>query len=304
MSPSNRRTSAARRALRFSGAGFWVRPAAQRGQAILEFMVAALVLIPLFLLMPLIGKYLDIKQATIAASRKLAFECTVRYADCSNLTANPSFADEIRMGFFAGDASPVLTNDYPAQDAIGAGQGNPLWVDNQGRSLLENYSNVGVEADAKNVNVGGSLVSDLFDVGPGTFGLDLEKGLFDARVQANLSPTHGGANFLTQLDSMILKMQFHTAILTNAWTASQPGAQGDKCQPDTNTVIGRVSQVALCLAPYKVADAAYLPASDFVLPIAGVFEKNVGSFEFHNFMTPTWVDSVPTTDSVGYQRLQ
>jgi hypothetical protein len=276
----------------------------QRGQAIIEFLVAALVLIPLFLLMPLIGKYLDIKQATIAASRKLAFECTVRYADCSNLTANPSFADEIRMRFFAGDQSPVLSNDYPAQDAIGAGQGNPLWVDNQGRSLLENYSNIGIEADQKAVNPGGNLVNGLLAAGPGTFGLDLQKGLFDARVQTNLSPTHGGVNFLTQLDSLVLKMQFHTAILTNAWTANGPGVQGDKCQPDVNTVIGRVSEVALCLAPYKVADAAYLPASAVVLPIAGAFESNVGGFEFHDFLTPTWVDRVPTTDSVGYPRLQ
>jgi hypothetical protein len=37
----------------------------QRGQAIIELLVAALVLIPLFLLMPLV----DIKQATIAAKR-------------------------------------------------------------------------------------------------------------------------------------------------------------------------------------------------------------------------------------------
>ncbi len=279
-------------------------PRSQRGQAIIEFLTAGLVLIPLFLLIPLIGKYLDIKQTTIAASRKLAFECTVRYADCSNLAGNPSFADEIRVRFFSGDRSPVLTNDYPAQDAIGAGQGNPLWVDNQGKSLLENYSNVGIEADAKNVDVDGALVGGLLKAGPGSFGLDLEKGLFDARVQANLSPTRGGADFLTQLNSLVLKMQFHTAILTNAWTADKPGAAGDKCQPDKNTVIGRVSQVGLCLAPYKVADAAYLPASAVVIPIAGILETNVNRFEFHDFMTPAWVDAVPTTDSVGYPRLQ
>jgi hypothetical protein len=279
------------------------RPA-QRGQAVVEFLVAGLVLIPLFLLMPLIGKYLDIKQSTIAASRKLAFECTVRYADCGNLAGNPSFADEIRMRFFSGDQAPVLTNDYPAQDAIGTGQGNPLWVDNQGRSLLENYSNVGIEADAKDVNLEGGLVTGLLGAGPGTFGLDLKKGLFDARVQTNLSPTHGGADFLTQLNSMILKMQFHTAIMTNAWTASGPGAKGDKCQPDKNTVIGRVSQAALCLPPYEGFDAVYFPASAVVLPIAGALESNVGSFHFHDFMTPAWVDTVPTTDSVGYPRLK
>jgi hypothetical protein len=280
------------------------RGTAQAGQAIIEFLVAGLVLIPLFVLMPLIGKYLDIKETTIAASRKLAFECTVRYADCSNLAGNPSFADEIRMRFFSGDPSPVLTNDYPAQDAIEAGQGNPLWVDDKGAPLLEKYSDVGIEADAGTVDPGGAVVNQLLRAGPATFGLDLTAGLFNARVQTDLSPTTGGADFLTQLNSLVLKMQFHTAILTNAWTANGPGAQGDKCNPGRNTVIGRVSQAGLCLAPYQAADLAYLPASAVVLPLAGSFETNVGDFHFHDFMTPGWVDNVPTTDSVGYSRLQ
>jgi hypothetical protein len=282
------------------------RRSTQGGQAIVEFLVAGLVLIPLFLLMPLIGKYLEIKQTSIAASRKLAFECTVRYDDCSNLAGNPSFADEIRMRFFAGDQAPVLTNDYPAQDAIQAGEGDPLWVDNQGRPLLENYSDVGIAADASDIDPGGTLVTDLLNAGPGTFGLNVKQGLFNARVQVQLSPKNGGADFLTQLNSLILKMQFHTAIMTNAWTANGPGAKGDKCQPDTNTVIGRVSQVGLCLAPYTVADAVYLPASAVILPLANVLvsESNSGSFNFHDFMTPGWVDEVPTTDSVGYPRLQ
>lgn len=281
-----------------------MRSSTQRGQAIIEFLVGALVLIPLFLLLPLLGKYLDIKQATIAASRKLAFECTVRYADCSNLNGNPSFADEIRMRFFAGDESPVLTNDLPGQDAVQPGQGNPLWVDNRGRPLLENYSDVGIRADASDIDPGPGLVASLLEAGPDTFGLNLSQGLFNARVQAQLSTSNGGTDFLTQLDSLFLKMQFHTAIMTNAWTANGPGGSGDKCQPDKSTVIGRVSQAGLCLIPYKVADAAYLPDSAVILPIAGAFESNVGDFHFHDFMTPAWVDTVPTSDSTGYPRLQ
>jgi hypothetical protein len=276
----------------------------QRGQAIIEFLVGALVLIPLFLLIPLIGKYLDIKQTTIAASRKLAFECTVRYADCSNLDGNPSFANEIRQRFFSGDQTPVLTNDLPAQDAVQAGQGNPLWVDNQGRPLLENYSDVGIKADASDIDPGNGLVTSLLNAGPDTFGLSIEQGLFNARVQAQLSTGNGGADFLTQLNSLFLKMQFHTAIMTNAWTANGPGNAGDTCQPDKNTVVGRVSQVGLCLTPYQVADAAYLPASAVVLPLAGALESNVGSFNFHDFVTPAWVDEVPTSDTTGYPRLK
>jgi len=46
----------------------------QRGQALVEALVAALVLVPLALLAVLLGKFQSMQQATIAASRTLAFE--------------------------------------------------------------------------------------------------------------------------------------------------------------------------------------------------------------------------------------
>lgn len=274
-----------------------------RGQAIVEFLVAALVLIPLFLLVPVIGKYLDIKQATIAASRKLAFECTVRYQDCNSLNGSSSFADEIRLRFYGGDTAPVLTNDRPTQDAVGQ-DGNPLWVDRQGRPLLENYSDVGVRTDPGNFQVDGNLITSLLNVGPGLFGLDIQRGLFDARVQVGVASKNGGTSFVDQLDSLAVSMQFHTAILTNAWNADGPGGKGDRCQPDHNTVAGRVSQVSLCLLPYQGYDAAYLPASLIIQPIVATVESNGDQFNFHDFIDTGWVDQVPTSDPVGFPRLQ
>jgi hypothetical protein len=288
------------------GSRMLITTASQRGQAIVEFLVASLVLIPLFLLIPVIGKYLDMKQATIAASRKLAFECTVRYQDCDNLSGNTSFADEIRMRFYAGDTSPVLTNDRPGQDAVGQ-DGNPLWVDRQGRPLLENYSDVGVTTDPSNIQVGGDLVNALLSAGPALFGLQIESGLFDARVQVAVAPRNGGSSFVDQLDSLAVNMQFHTAILTNAWNADGPGGKGDRCEPDRNTVAGRVSQVSLCLPQYRAADLTYLPAYLVLQPLTslpGLAESNAGQFNFHDFIDAGWVDQVPVSDSVGFPRLQ
>lgn len=275
------------------------------GQAIIEFLVAAIVLVPLFLLVPMIGKYLDMKQATIAASRQLAFECTVRYDDCADLNGHPSFADEIRTRFYAGDRAAVLTNDRPVSDAINAGQGNPLWVNRRGEPLLENYADVGIVADAHDIEPGSSVVSSVLEFGPSLFGLELERGLFDARVQVNLSKANGGTSFTDQLDSLAMNMQFHTAILTNAWDASGPGGRSDRCHPERNTVAGRVSEVALCLPPYEVADAAYLIASVAIEDLSGPIQSNSDEFNFHDFIDERWVDRVPTTpDPVGYPRLK
>lgn len=274
------------------------------GQALIEFLVAALALVPLFLLVPMLGKYLDIKQATIAASRKLAFECTVRYQDCNDLNAHPSFADEIRTRFYAGDRAQVLSSDRQVSEAISAGQGNPLWVDRKGRPLLENYNDLGIRTDASDIDPGSGLVGSALKVGPGLFGLQLERGLFNARVQVKLSQKNGGKSFQDQLDALALKMQFHTAILTNAWDANGPGGRKDRCHPERNTVAGRVSEVGLCLPEYRISDAAYTIAAVAIEDLSGPLQPNSGSFNFHDFIDERWVERVPTTDPVGYPRLK
>lgn len=276
----------------------------QRGQSLVEFLVAGLVIIPLFLLIPLIGKYLDIKQSSIQAARKLAFECTVRYQDCDDLNAHPGFADEIRMRVFAGNRMEVLSNDRPDENAIEDSEfGNRLWVDNQGRPLLENFDDVGVRTDQANLDFGVTRAAlDNPVSGPRVFGLDLERGVFNARVQVALSRALGGENFEEQLNSLRLDMQQNAAILTDAWSASGPGDAGDRCRGNA-TVVSRITNATFCPAPFQASYAAYQPALLLRAPLA-VFESNNGSFDFHRFVDRQFVERVPTADPVGYPRLQ
>ncbi len=273
----------------------------QAGQALIECLVAALALLPLFLLVPMVGKYLDIRHATIAASRKLAFECTVRYDDCARLDDNPSFADEIRMRFYSENSREVLSNDRPARDEIESDGANPLWLDRRGRSLLEKYSDVGVRADSKTLNTG--FIGSLLGFGPDKFGLALDHGVYDARVQVKLSPKLGGESFTSQLDSLALEMQSHTAILTNAWSAKGPGAKSDRCHPERDTVVGRVSSPTLCGVIKTADDAVYRPVLDVIIPVVLPVESNAGDFNFHDFMDARWADRVPVSDSVHFPRL-
>ena len=59
------------------------------GQALTEFLVVSLVLIPLFLLIPMIGKYQDISHATQLASRYAAFDAVLRN-DSENAWKTPA----------------------------------------------------------------------------------------------------------------------------------------------------------------------------------------------------------------------
>src|SRR5690606_24618203 len=53
-----------------------------RGQAMTEFVVsAAFVLVPLFIIIPILGKYVDMKHMAVQAARYEAWEYTVNYQD-------------------------------------------------------------------------------------------------------------------------------------------------------------------------------------------------------------------------------
>jgi hypothetical protein len=120
-----------------------------------------------------------------------------------------------------------------------------------------------------------------------------------------LSREHGGQNFTDQLDSLAMDMQFHTAILTNAWDADGPGQRSDRCEPDSNTVAGRVSDAVLCPDVFQAADATYEIARLAIEQLGAFIESNAEDFHFHDFIDEPWVERVPTTaDPVGYPRLQ
>lgn len=128
----------------------------QRGQAITEFNVtAAFVLIPLFIMIPLLGKYIDMKHASVQAARYMAWERTVWFDDSSNPEKNtvpnevlyPSkrastiarkkrhdnLVIETRQRFFGS----VMVDDLNSTD-----DGlNPLWND-RGTSIIKSEDDV------------------------------------------------------------------------------------------------------------------------------------------------------------------
>jgi len=125
---------------------------AQHGQAMTEFqIVAAFILVPLFLFIPLLGKYIDIKHAAIEAARYQAWEYTAWYnaADDHDIMKNFTAASvpykspaqtvtESQRRFFSaireGDAAvPISTEDK--SDGWDIVDRNPLWMDHRARPL-------------------------------------------------------------------------------------------------------------------------------------------------------------------------
>lgn len=197
----------------------------------IEALVAALVLVPLMLLVILLGKFQSMQLATIGAARSLAFECTVRPDDCADPGARAVLADDVRRRHFGRLDREIFSNDVLAQNAPAA-ERNPLWTDRRGRALLERPSDVSIAVrrsafDAGRNTAVGRAAGDaaaLLDhlAGPARFGLSLGDGLFVADVETVVSPAQAGNEGLARLDSLPLRMHERTAILTDAWNASGP----------------------------------------------------------------------------------
>lgn len=130
-----------------------------RGQALTEFLIcASYVLIPLFLGLSMLAKYIDIKQAAVQAARYEAWEYTVWYAtDTENIITREmmsGFGDgqddnfvvqplkntartkaEARRRFYTNpqDELPISNTDFTTDWTVG--NRNQFWVDRRGNSL-------------------------------------------------------------------------------------------------------------------------------------------------------------------------
>lgn len=278
----------------------------QAGQALVEALVAAIVLVPFALLIVWLGKIQSLQQATIAASRLLAFECAARPDDCRQADAHPELVDELRRRAFArSDLQPLTGDRMP--DQAPAAERNPLWVDRANRPLIERYGDIGARIDPQGFDAGLSvaasqsgglvgglagdaaqLLSDL--AGPGRFGLDIGEGLVDAKVQAGISASATAPDFRSQLDSIALRMRANTAILTDAWNASGPyGGSADSVET-------RVGQGSRLLSAYESSiDARYALTRGFIALMGAIgLEPQAGAFRYHEVD----VDLVPA-DRIG-----
>jgi hypothetical protein len=264
----------------------------QAGQALVETLVAAIVLLPLLLLAMYLGKLQTIQQSTLAASRSLAFECQVSFVACAKMTGatatGTELGDEIRRRHFMSSSVGIHSNEY-ASDSASDTEQQGLWKDHRGNALLGSYADIGFRVDPDVFNAGSGIVGssgskiannamDLVSniAGPARFGLDWQGGLIDVKVQAQLSKNNPVNALVASLDPIPVTMRSHTAILTNAWNASSPDG------PDSNSTQSRVDQGKKLPLIESVIDVMYLPTQLLIQFAEGAkLESNGSSFKYH-----------------------
>ena len=86
--------------------------AVSRGAALVEFVVLAIIMVPLLFAIPMIGKLIDVEQTAVQASRYAAWETTVGVSAADG--------NALQGRFFADPAASIATG-------VGGTGNNPLW---------------------------------------------------------------------------------------------------------------------------------------------------------------------------------
>lgn len=226
-----------------------------------EFLVLALALTPLFLVVPLIGKYQDLSHATQMASRYVAFDATVHNDDIdgTSFKTDSQLAGEVQRRFFSNIDAPIKTDDSAGNFAA---HRNPLWVDTKGQPLIADFSSDvcvtfglpsgGFCNGAKSGNGGYSgsayAVTPFMWPIPGVLGLK-DTGILTGAVHIKLANIPN----LPPFDAINLTMSRHTSLVPNPWTASSVGnleGRVEKLVP-TNYISGISSLLSIGIAPIE-----------------------------------------------------
>lgn len=192
----------------------------QRGQSTTEFVVLALVLVPLFIAVPLLGKYIDMMQTAEVASRYVAFEGTVRNSNSSWKT-DAELAVEVRRRFFSNVDAPLKTNDTAGDFAA---HRNPVWSDASGKPLIESFEGsvrVRTQVGGKNAIPAAKLLFDW----PGELGLSGSN-----FYTANVTVAPVNVAHFAPFDAIDLSTTRRTVVLADAWTARGPGSIRSKIE--------------------------------------------------------------------------
>lgn len=184
----------------------------QYGQSLTEFAVVLVVLVPLLLMVPLLGKYVDMSQAATQAGRYVAWEKTV---DAGKDDAK--LADEVRLRFFANLGKPIKTDSVPNDNADG--ERNAFWADHTGSRLLASFKDVKVATSAETPS---SLAGVLSEAGS-FFGLE-SANLYRGDVQVKIAKVGADTPLMEPLNKLELSVTRHNVILADAWNAGSPDA--------------------------------------------------------------------------------
>lgn len=229
----------------------------QRGQAMTEMLVAsAFVLVPLFLIVPMLGKYIDMQHAAVNGARFVAWERTVKLASDDRDEFQPSDYNKTSTPFISAPnlsdsmKSKVLSeaNQYNAVDK----EGRELWAYHDGSKILAEIKVTGIDT---NQTVHGPLsgvlgifgdvlgvVTSVLTLGNSTFDVINTQGMSNATVEmiANQPPVFTSLNRNPDsklITASTISFKASAQVYSLSWSAGGADHLTDKVTPLAPTAI-------------------------------------------------------------------
>lgn len=225
-----------------------------RGQALTEFLVVALALLPLFLLIPIIAKYQDLRHSTLIASRYAAFDAITRNDTAGTWKPEEQLADEVRRRFFSNPDAAIKTDDVAGDFNA---HRNPFWTDPKGDPLIRKFSDVIVSYGSKFGEKHSEGFSSASDTAPFMLASQLQlrsHGIYSANVAVNVANLPSGLAFYAPFDTLNLVMTDSTTLLIDPWTAQDPKQVEDKIMASAAIFpAGQLAGIAATASPLVTA---------------------------------------------------
>jgi hypothetical protein len=170
------------------------------------------------MIVPLLGKYIDLMHSAEAASRYVAFEGTVHHSS-TGWKGDAALAEEVRRRFFGKSQSPVRSGDVAADVDD---ERNLLWRDHAGRPLISSFES----------QVSVNTARDAFNFyGPTRLvwrnGLDLPE---DNLATGTVTVRPGNVQGLSPFDAINLQITRRTALLADPWAAGSVAQVRDRIE--------------------------------------------------------------------------
>ena len=247
----------------------------QHGQAMVEFVIAMLVLLPIFFMIPILGKYLDIKMATISAARYEAWERTVAYPSSTSWAQHTKTQAVLRQ--------EVIDNFYAPPN------NQKQWNDNKSKALLlpfnpnatattTNYSDSSISLSNQGFTVllaGLSAVNTVGNLGGGAKFNPNQSALYEAKVKVvgvplpDLSlgvmgdkPNSSGGNISFGDAAGSIAGYGTNVILADAWGGSGPDNGGGSIKQQVSGLVPTTSSIAkYTMSGFATTQAEFSPSS-------------------------------------------
>lgn len=220
----------------------------QRGQALAEAVVALALLVPLFLLIPMLGKYAHIEQAVQQAARTAAWEAiATQDFNMDVLEGRRTDLEALAIERHFGDADAAIAS-VPSDPGDATHLGDPMLNTFSDQPLVRRqdvtlrayeFEDEGGVIDT----VTGYMPDVVFSPFPPSDGkLTVATVSVDAQ---NLRTKDGSAPYyLRPFDQLDLEFQASHTLLADSWNAAGSGINGDTGEENERSVYSQVAPLA------------------------------------------------------------